>query len=755
MKTVCIVGAGPAGLVGAKTLLQTGEFNVTLFEKANRVGGIWAFDEESIGGLLSPETPTNLSRFTVGFSDLDWNSVDIRKKSERTEPRNPVASARAPLFPKAWQVNRYLEEYHKRYIPQSTIRFGHEVVEASRTRSLRRGSRPRWRIKTRNQQLQEETLEFDHLMVASGFFSIPRPLGQDLCLHSNGQNSPPVRTIHSSEFRHLDDLFSGDVETIGKKILVFGGGNSSGEVAAAIAQQLSDAAFSPEASNKKNKYKECKIIHVAPRPLYAVPPFNPADEESRTFLPLDLKLYDLSRRPQGPIEANAGTATKAVKDMIHGAVQGIIGGDQSDLGYPALIFPSSEPRSAAYVTLTETYSEFVRSDLIQPVSGRVIALHESEKGTINATIKNTDGEITMNDIAAVVYASGYSPSKALEFITDDSKEVLNYDENSLRLPLILDGYQTMSPSLPELAFLGFYEGPYWPIIELQARLTADRWLSENVPSQKGYENPENMSSLRKAMQESSLSVPQYWFGDYLGYMEEIASHLKLTRNDGPFKAREGCTSPARYLTATSDKDQADSVMTELYDIWHACIKDGRYVARAAFRALQGNWIIHRTIDSSLPTFPSGTLEGTASFHPRFPTSDASGRTFDLEYLYVESGTLLLNNGASMSASRKYVYRYSEAEDVLSVWFVKPDDDFKVDYLFHGLTFVSPEEARKMGACVAKADHLCVGDMYWTEYKLPIKGIALHEFDVKHTVKGPEKDYVATTKYRRPPKQLVT
>jgi cation diffusion facilitator CzcD-associated flavoprotein CzcO len=103
MKSVCIVGAGPAGLAGAKVLLGTKHFNVTIFEKADGIGGIWRLDESSNDGYLSPSTPTNLSKFTVSFSDLDWNSVDL---SSRTQGEEGKADHKVPIFPKAWHVNR-------------------------------------------------------------------------------------------------------------------------------------------------------------------------------------------------------------------------------------------------------------------------------------------------------------------------------------------------------------------------------------------------------------------------------------------------------------------------------------------------------------------------------------------------------------------------------------------------------------------------------------------------------------------------
>lgn len=61
---------------------------------------------------------TNLSRFTVAFSDLAWESV--------------LAGNGVPMFPQAWQVGLYLEKYAERYIPAAMIRLRCEVVGTAR-----------------------------------------------------------------------------------------------------------------------------------------------------------------------------------------------------------------------------------------------------------------------------------------------------------------------------------------------------------------------------------------------------------------------------------------------------------------------------------------------------------------------------------------------------------------------------------------------------------------------------------------------
>jgi hypothetical protein len=735
-KSVCIVGAGPAGLVAAKSFLRTGRCDVTIYEKADRLGGIWALDESSVGNYLSPHTPTNLSKFTVGFSDLSWESVGLDTNDNVTG---------APMFPKAWQVNAYLEAYRKRFIPDGVIKYGREVTNTSRRKMLAKGAKEHWRVTTKDQNGSEEEQDFDHLVVASGFFTTPRPLQQTVSADSDKLS---IKAIHSSRFRTLEDLFPGDTPATGKTVLIIGGGNSSGEVAAAVASNLSNTQWSPDRTLQE-RFKGCKIVHVTPRPLYGIPPFVATDETSTAFVPVDFHLYNLSRRLPGPITGNAGRVTEEVKNMIHGAMRSMLGGDQSDLGAEALVtLEGSNERGTVQVALSESYPEYVRSGLIEVLAGRVTNIQANGDGVTSALVQNGEKTITLDNVGAVVYATGYSPVTALDLLHPSEHKALHYDSESMRLPLILEQWQTTSNASSNLAFIGYYEGPYWPIMEMQARLTAARWLNDKHIPQKPQEEASKLLELRKAMQTRDLDVPQYWFGDYAGYMEELATELQLQRNDGQFAEREGTISPARYLAPEDEKSEADKIMVDMYKVWTACRTEGTYVPRAVFRALHGTWAVHRRITSTKGSFPSGVFSGTASFHPRFPTPDKSGAKFDLEYLYIESGTFTPESGASITASRRYVYRYSESEKQLSVWFVKPDRNLEVDYLFHNLTFAPPEEAKEEGACVAEADHLCVKDMYETKYRFSLKGIALHAFQCTHTVKGPNKDYVALTDYRR-------
>jgi hypothetical protein len=79
---------------------------------------------------LDPYMRTNLSRFTVAFSDLSWESA--------------LSCADIPMFPQARQVGQYLAAYSSLYIPEDILRLGHRVVNTERLVGM--NDVCRWRV---------------------------------------------------------------------------------------------------------------------------------------------------------------------------------------------------------------------------------------------------------------------------------------------------------------------------------------------------------------------------------------------------------------------------------------------------------------------------------------------------------------------------------------------------------------------------------------------------------------------------------
>ncbi|EDN98988.1 hypothetical protein SS1G_13848 [Sclerotinia sclerotiorum 1980 UF-70] len=364
MVSVAIIGAGPAGLVAAKTLLHSSSEGpaptVTVFEQGTNVGGLWAV-ESNCNGIINPGMNTNLSKFTVCFSDLAWDSLELQ----------PPAN----IYPQAWQVNRYLNTYAAKYIPAGVI-FLQTYVKVVEYLQTPFDQEKRWKITTitrAGDNWTEREDIFDYLIIASGFFSKARQKPFS-CHSTTTENDDCLPTIlHSSQYRQLSDLsLTNQPPTMGK-ILVIGGSHSGGEVASLIAMQMSDARHSPVGSGAQ----PLDIIHAMPHPLVSIPSFvRTGNENCPTFMQLDSRLYDLSSRPDDPISFNFGFTNaekrKKLKDTLAMLMSGTAHAQDDNL----VVQADRDKFGAPYAVVGDKYVEFVRSGAIKQVLGRITQVEQ-------------------------------------------------------------------------------------------------------------------------------------------------------------------------------------------------------------------------------------------------------------------------------------------------------------------------------------------------------------------------------------------
>lgn len=100
-------------------------------------------------------------------------------------------------------------------------------------------------------------------------------------------------------------------------------------------------------------------------------------------------------------------------------------------------------------------------------------------------------------------------------------------------------------------------------------------------------------------------------------------------------------------------------------------------------------------------------------------------------LYSERGELRLTNGTVLRAGQRYLYE--RVEDGFAVLFCETGREFQR---------VRPEIGEGVD-WVGFGEHLCGADLYVTEYRF-----GDGSFVVRHTVRGPRKDYVIRTLYGR-------
>ena len=797
--------------MAAKTLLHAcpDTFSVTILEKWKTIGGLWPTEPDQHEGLLNPDMPTNLSKYTVSFSDLAWSSVDLSihptpSMNGAVENTDPAKQAEdAPMFPRAWHVGRYLETYARKYLRKARIRTDCTVTSAVRELC---GDAPRWKVdwtsptvdpqngigslsvgnrsRTNSDARPPFSDVFDYLVVASGFFGTPKIPSLP------GLDMFPGVILHSTELRKLDELgktnltserkghntrANGDQGT-GKalRIVVVGGGMSGAEAAASLAFGFPSQENFPQ--DKLKGRTNHQISHVISRPLYALPTYTPIDpkraagstsegllseawNDAPCFAPLDLCLYNLTRRRPGLIAEYTGAVNAAQSRSTHGYLSGLVGGDQLELGSEALHITSQNQDKPPRVVISDGYSEYVRSGAIVPVLGRVEGLGVSQSGEGSVKISCAGDDRVLDDVIVLVLATGFTPQASLNWLPKDVLDTLQHDKDHSRLPVILQHGSYRHSDIANLGFVGFYEGPYWGIMEMQARLLVRKWTNDiyggtsHSPPDTGARESERqqMLALRTALREEPESFSQFWMGDYAGFMESFARDLGIARTElEGFEERGGPMVPARYPYTGDDARETIEILAHLDSTLQRASAETTFVAKAAFRAMQGTWNIRRFLKSAIPAYPSGNFTGIADFHPMQPTD----KKYDAEYLYVEEGELVTDSGIRMGGSRRYVYRYQEKTDAMTAWFVKPEDGRSVDYFFHELQFNVADKDRK-GAHAdeegwsATSHHLCIADDYDVSYRFQFRGAALRRFMIRYQVRGPKKDYVSETWYERP------
>src|SRR4051794_1334891 len=144
LPTACVIGAGSSGIAALKTLHERG-IPVTTYEKGDRVGGNWVF--QNVNGMSS-----------------SYATLHINTSRERMEyPDFPMPKS-YPDFPHHSHIARYFDDYVDHFGFRDRIRFKTGVEHAER--------RPdgTWELSTED----GATHTYDALFVANGHHWDPR-----------------------------------------------------------------------------------------------------------------------------------------------------------------------------------------------------------------------------------------------------------------------------------------------------------------------------------------------------------------------------------------------------------------------------------------------------------------------------------------------------------------------------------------------------------------------------------------------------
>jgi dimethylaniline monooxygenase (N-oxide forming) len=191
-KQIAVIGAGAAGLCGAKHMLEAG-FDVTVYEIGSKVGGMWVYNNDNNLSSAYKTLHINTARDLTAFKDFAFDP-------------------KVQLFPDHRDMAAYLKAYADHFKITPLIRFNSTVSDV-RPGAGSTPQRPRWEIDLAD----GTTAAFDTVIVASGHLSKPLevPMFKDgfkgEYLHSHHYKDPAVYA--------------------GKRVCIVGVGNSSCDIA--------------------------------------------------------------------------------------------------------------------------------------------------------------------------------------------------------------------------------------------------------------------------------------------------------------------------------------------------------------------------------------------------------------------------------------------------------------------------------------------------------------------------------------------
>lgn len=618
-----------------------------------------------------------------------------------------------PTFPSAAQVSVYLSTFANTFLRPEMLSLNSKVTKLSRSGN-------KWNVHWHTNG-KEETAEFEFVIIACGFFSEP------YIPAISGLDTFPGTIIHSSAYSS-PDVFKD------KHVAIIGGSLSSVEVAEDIAPYTAS------------------IHHLIPRPFWVVPKFLPLDPDNpgTTFLPLDLVLYRRRHSQTTNDESSSQSRWRRANENLRSLCR-----ELSDASEDMKIDMDMPP----YAVVSDMYANFVRSGRIILYTGHLTSISGSTLALSPETSK-----LIPENITHIIFATGFRPSSSSDILPTELLSSLSFSKEDHFLPLLLHR-ASLHPSLPNAAFVGHYRGPYWGIIELQARWCAGLF-SGSVPWPSSSEFREGIEAEERI--RNNRPRTQWPRGDYVSFGSDLAKTIgiALPPQSSELSKRYVISTdifvPSHFPPAASAEGphhlEEYSLQRSLDETLSKSANVGLFVAAAVYRSIHGHWKLRRTYVSRLPEYPSGPSTGTGDFIPRKASKipGASGTAISetempkIEYLYSEKTTLTTSSGLQLQGTQQYIYRYDEPHDKLVVYFAKRDDEATLDYLFHEVDLEAPPPVAvaQAGPWKAKSSHFCSPDSYEVEYTFYFKGADLDKWQIKYDVKGPRKDYTMETWYTR-------
>jgi dimethylaniline monooxygenase (N-oxide forming) len=241
-----------------------------------------------------------------------------------------------------------------------------------------------------------------------------------------------------------------------------------------------------------------EVILIFRRPVWLLPRYV---DTGKHRIPLDLVFY-----VRGGHRLD-GMMTEEEINFRRGQYYENTFGNPGDIHPSLSLKPDENP---PFIAISEHFADFVRSGVIEPQRTTGVRFTEREIVLANGKRIETD---------AVILCTGFTSD--MPFLPETLVRTFRYRPDDHFVPFLADK-AVLHPDVPGLGFVGVYRGPYFAVIELQAR-----WVSLLFS---GYLTPPSRErSLASIEAENRIRQrrpqPQFPHANYIEFADALAAEI--------------------------------------------------------------------------------------------------------------------------------------------------------------------------------------------------------------------------------------
>ncbi len=367
-------------------------------------------------------------------------------------------------FPNQREVFEYLGEYMKTFKLEQYLNLNSNVETV-----LKVGNR--WLVEWRKDDLHKRSQCFSYVIVATGIFS------KAAMPFSIGIENFKERVTHAKDYKTAETFG-------GKEVVVIGSAFSGCEIAAELTSTAK------------------RIVHATSRKsMYILPRHLPAKDSTRK-VPADLVFYSLAAHLR-----SKDTPPEEVNQRKHNWLRSV--SQQEKL--PPELQVTTEMKNPPYVVISDSYVQRVDEKRIEIKHTRIEYIMDEE------TVLFTDGTQIRAD--EIICCTGYKTE--LPFLDPETLDDIEFVPDDPFQPMLL--HKTVfARNNRGLAFVGLYRGPFFGVMELQARYACSAFSGKiPLPTQEEIE-----SGIKEEQKIRNMKPrPQFPHGDYVGLCEDLAKQI--------------------------------------------------------------------------------------------------------------------------------------------------------------------------------------------------------------------------------------